>query len=61
MCLSVSVCFAMASKHKLDSQDPHYQEGIRVALELKLDRVLAEARVRVFIYRNHFRLGHVDG
>ncbi|KAF4118211.1 hypothetical protein G5714_000262 [Onychostoma macrolepis] len=34
----------MASKHKLDSQDPHYQEGRRVALELKLDRVLAEAR-----------------
>ncbi|KAF4110032.1 hypothetical protein G5714_009284 [Onychostoma macrolepis] len=34
----------MASKRKLDSQDPHYQEGRRVALELKLDRVLAEAR-----------------
>ncbi|XP_058618184.1 uncharacterized protein LOC131531441 [Onychostoma macrolepis] len=34
----------MASKCKLDSQDPHYQEGRRVALELKLDRVLAEAR-----------------
>ncbi|KAF4106737.1 hypothetical protein G5714_012727 [Onychostoma macrolepis] len=35
----------MASKHKLDSQDPRYQEGRRVALELKLDRVLAEARI----------------
>ncbi|MCJ8745038.1 hypothetical protein PDJAM_G00125780 [Pangasius djambal] len=34
----------MATKHKLDSQDPHYQEGRRMALELKLDRVLAEAR-----------------
>ncbi|RXN04164.1 hypothetical protein ROHU_034165 [Labeo rohita] len=34
----------MDSKHKLDSQDPHYQEGRRMALELKLDRVLAEAR-----------------
>ncbi|KAF4100907.1 hypothetical protein G5714_019103 [Onychostoma macrolepis] len=34
----------MASKRKLDSQDPHYQEGRRVALELKLDRVRAEAR-----------------
>ncbi len=51
----------MASKHKLDSQDPHYQEGRRVALELKLDRVLAEARVRVFIYLNQFILEHVDG
>ncbi|MCI4376105.1 hypothetical protein PGIGA_G00184410 [Pangasianodon gigas] len=34
----------MATKHKLDSQDPHYQEGRRMALERKLDRVLAEAR-----------------
>ncbi|KAB5576829.1 hypothetical protein PHYPO_G00203020 [Pangasianodon hypophthalmus] len=34
----------MATKHKLDSQDPHYQEGRRMALELKLDCVLAEAR-----------------
>ncbi len=50
----------MASKHKLDSQDPH-QEARRVALELKLDRVLAEARVRVFIYLNQFILEHVDG
>ncbi len=32
-----------------------------MALELKLDRVLAEARVRVFIYLNHFILEHMDG
>ncbi|KAL1268490.1 hypothetical protein QQF64_033853 [Cirrhinus molitorella] len=42
--LSVSVCVAMATKHNLDSQDPHYKEGRRMAIELKLDRVLAEAR-----------------
>ncbi|KAL1268896.1 hypothetical protein QQF64_034259 [Cirrhinus molitorella] len=34
----------MATKHNLDSQDPHYKEGRRMAVELKLDRVLAEAR-----------------
>ncbi|KAK9981838.1 hypothetical protein ABG768_001362 [Culter alburnus] len=34
----------MATRHILDSQDPHYQEGRRMALELKHDHVLAEAR-----------------
>ncbi|KAL1281241.1 hypothetical protein QQF64_000044 [Cirrhinus molitorella] len=34
----------MATKHNCDSQDPHYKEGRRMAIELKLDRVLAEAR-----------------
>ncbi|KAK9970282.1 hypothetical protein ABG768_026237 [Culter alburnus] len=34
----------MATRHILDSQDPHYQEGRRMVLELKHDHVLAEAR-----------------
>ncbi|CAM4513258.1 unnamed protein product [Leuciscus chuanchicus] len=34
----------MATKHKLDSKDPHYQEGRRVALELKHEHILAEAK-----------------
>ncbi|GAA6108968.1 uncharacterized protein LOC125139070 [Tachysurus ichikawai] len=34
----------MATRHILDSQDPRYQEGRRIALELKLDYFLAEAR-----------------
>ncbi|CAM4412276.1 unnamed protein product [Leuciscus chuanchicus] len=34
----------MATKHKLDSKDPHYQEGRRMALELKHEHILAEAK-----------------
>ncbi|XP_067269595.1 uncharacterized protein [Pseudorasbora parva] len=42
----------MATKHKLDSQDPHYQEGRRMALEIKHDHILAEAR-RAAVERKH--------
>ncbi|XP_052394172.1 uncharacterized protein LOC127942495 [Carassius gibelio] len=34
----------MATKHKLDSKDPHYKEGRRMALELKHEHILAEAK-----------------
>jgi len=44
----------MATKHKLDSNDPHYQDGRRMALELKHEHILAEAKVRVFVHLNHF-------
>lgn len=44
VCLSVFVCFAMATRYTPHKQDPHYQEGRLMALELNHDHILAEAK-----------------
>lgn len=52
----------MATKYTLDPRHPHYQEGRRMALELKHDHILAEAKVRIFLNNYHsFLLQYIDG